>query len=90
MCANLSAQSVWNYTLLNSISYGKISICQAEFSYAPSKLFVQTLTIDKYNKIYKRDVCSSINFLKNPSIYQNNRSQVLVHIPVKITIMNKF
>ena len=40
----------WNKTLLSSVSYGKVSICQAEFSFAPSKLFVQTLIIDKYNK----------------------------------------
>ena len=39
---------------------------------------------------YKHVVFSSITILKHPSIYQNNHSQVLVILFVKITIMNKF
>ena len=39
---------------------------------------------------YRHVVCSSITILKHPPIYQNNHSQVLVILSVKITIMNKF
>ena len=39
---------------------------------------------------YTHVVCSSIIILKHPSMYQNNHSQVLVIISVKITIVNKF
>ena len=39
---------------------------------------------------YKHVVCSSIIILKHQAIYQNNHSQVLVIISVKITIVNKF
>ena len=55
-----------------------MSSCQADFSFAASKLIIQTL------------VCSSITILKHPPTYQSSHSQVLDIIPVKITIMNKF
>ena len=35
---------------LSSIRYGDISIFQADFSFAPSKLIVQTLIVDKCSK----------------------------------------
>ena len=37
-------------TLLSSIRYGDISIFQADFSFAPSKLIIQTLIVDKCSK----------------------------------------
>ena len=51
-----------------------------------------------YSNAYRRQVqqnfkhvaFSSITILKHPSIHQNNHSQVLVIISVKITIMNIF
>ena len=39
---------------------------------------------------FKHVVSSSITILKHPSIYQNNHSQVLVIVSVKIMIINKF
>ena len=36
--------------LLSSIRYGEISICRADFSFAPSKLLGPTLTIAMYSK----------------------------------------
>ena len=34
---------------VSSIRYGDISICQANFSFAPLKLIIQTLIVDKCN-----------------------------------------
>ena len=48
--AILRAQTAGNYMLLSFISYDKISICRANFYFAPSKLFGPELTIDVYNK----------------------------------------
>ena len=36
--------------LLSSIRYGDISICQADFSFAPLKLIIQTIIVDKCSK----------------------------------------
>ena len=36
--------------LLSSIRYGDLSICQADYSFAPSKSFIQTLIVDKCSK----------------------------------------
>ena len=40
--AILTAQLAGNWTLLSSIGYGDISMFQADFSFAPSKLILQT------------------------------------------------
>ena len=48
--AILTTQQAGNKTLLSSICYGDISICQANFFGAPSKLIVQTLIVDKCSK----------------------------------------
>ena len=86
--AILTTQQAGNKTLLSSIRYGDISLFQADFCFAPSKLIIQTLIIDKCSTTISMFFCSSITILKHPSIYQNNQSQVLVIISVKIT--NKF
>ena len=43
----LTTQQAGNKTLLSSIRYGDISICEDNFSFAPSKLIIQTLIVDK-------------------------------------------
>ena len=74
---------------LDAVHYGDISICQADFSFASSKLIIQTLIVDKCSKTISI-FCASVTILKHQSIYQNNHSQVLVIKSVKITIMNTF
>ena len=46
----LTTQQAGNKTLLSSIRYGGISICQADFSFTPSTLIIQKLIVDKSNK----------------------------------------
>ena len=46
----LTTQQAGNKTLLSSIRYGDISICQADFSFTPSTLIIQKLIVDKCNK----------------------------------------
>ena len=48
--AILTTQQAGNKTLLSSICYGDISIFQADFSFAPLKLIIQTLIVDKCSK----------------------------------------
>ena len=70
--------------------YGTISIYFERSSFCLStdinfiSLDIQTLIVDKCRQN------SYITILKHPLIYQNNHSQVLVIISVKITIMKKF
>ena len=72
-------------------SLSKISIWRTNFSFIQSKLFVQTSIIDKYNKTISMLFALLYQFeKKNLSIHQNNYSQVLVIMSVKIRIMNKF
>ena len=47
----ITTQPAGDSTLLSSIRYGDISICQAGFSFAPLQLIIQTLIVDKCNKI---------------------------------------
>ena len=46
----LTTQQAGSKTLLSSIRFGDLSICQADFSFAPSKLIIQTLIVDKCSK----------------------------------------
>ena len=48
--AILTTQQAGNKTLLSSIRYGDISTFQADFSFSPSKLTIQTLIVDKCSK----------------------------------------
>ena len=48
--AILTTQQVGNKTLLSSSRYGDISNFQADFSFAPPKLIIQTLIVDKCSK----------------------------------------
>ena len=43
-------QQAGNKTLIGPIRYGDISIFQADFSFAPPKLIIQTLIVDKCSK----------------------------------------
>ena len=76
--------------LLSSIRYGDISIFQADFFLCTIKINYSNANRRQVQQNYKHVVCSSITILIHPSIYQNNHSQVLVIISVKITIVNKF
>ena len=48
--AILTTQKAGNKTLLSSIRFGDISIFQADFSFAPPKLIIQMLIVDKCSK----------------------------------------
>ena len=48
--AILTTQQAGNKTLLSYIRYGDKSIFLAEFSFAPLKLIIQTLIVDKCSK----------------------------------------
>ena len=48
--AILTTQQVGNKTLISSIRYGDISNFQADFPFAPPKLIIQTLIVDKCSK----------------------------------------
>ena len=48
--AILITQQAGKQTLLSSFRYGDISNFQADFSFAPSKSIIQTLTVDKCSK----------------------------------------
>ena len=76
--------------LLSSIRYGDISICQADSFFCTIEINYSNVNHRQLQLNYKHVVCSSITILKHLPIYQNNHSQVLVIISVKITIMNKF
>ena len=41
---------VTDFAALSSFRYGDISIFQADFSFKPSKLIIQTLIVDKCSK----------------------------------------
>ena len=87
--AILTTQQAGNKTLLSSIRYGDIKFFKPIFLLQHQKYY-SNANHRQVQQNYKFVVCSSITILKHPPIYQNNHSQVLVIISVKITIMNKF
>ena len=76
--------------MLSFIHYGNISFFSSRFFLCTIKINYSNANRRQLQQNYKHAICSSITILKHPSIYQNNHSQVLVIISVKITIVNKF
>ena len=72
---------------LNNVAF-YLPYCQANFFFCAIKINYSNANRRQMQQNYRHAVCSSITILKHPPTYQNNHSQVLVIISVKITIMN--